>query len=49
MQTLKQFDPDIYAAMREETRRQTVTLEIIDSVVTNGVKPCLKRKPNNQT
>ena len=31
MQNLKSFDPDIYAAIREETRRQTETLEMIAS------------------
>ena len=31
MQSLKSFDPDIYNAIREETRRQTETLEMIAS------------------
>jgi len=31
MQNLKQTDPDIYAAIREETRRQVDTLELIAS------------------
>lgn len=31
MQNLKKFDPDIYEAIREETKRQTDTLEMIAS------------------
>jgi glycine hydroxymethyltransferase len=31
MQNLKSFDPEIYVAIREETRRQTETLEMIAS------------------
>jgi len=31
MQNLKKTDPDIYAAIREETRRQVETLEMIAS------------------